>query len=154
MTSKLPKKKAAPKAATKSNAKPLTKSSSTESKQSMASIIPFNPLEGMTKTNFTNFNQSIPSFGGLETMETTMNSFKEQVEKMSGGASESAREGIESLSKSGATFSKGAEQMMKTLAEVVQESSQRNAEAMKKMMACRTLNEFTEAQNKMAQQRS
>jgi phasin family protein len=152
MTSKLPKKKAAPKAATKSNAKPMTKSSSTESKQSMASIIPFNPLEGMTKTNFANFNQSIPSFGGLETMETTMNSFKEQVEKMSGGASESAREGIESLSKSGATFSKGAEQMMKTLAEVVQESSQRNAEAMKKMMACRTLNEFTDAQNKMAQQ--
>lgn len=142
MASKSIKKKSAPKAAAKASPKPATKSK----------VIPFNPLEGMAKTNFANFNQSMPSFGGLESMETTMNSFKEQMEKMSGGASESAREGIESLTKSGETFTKGAEQLMKTLSSVVQESSQRNAEAMKGLMACRTLNEFAEAQNKMAQQ--
>ena len=151
MATKTPKKKAAPKAAAKSNDKPSVKT--TAPKQSMASIIPFNPLEGMTKSNFANFNQSIPSFDGLEeSMETTMNNFKEQIEKMSGGVSESAREGIESLTKSGATFTKGAEQMMKAITTAVQECSQRNAEAMKAMMACRTLNELTEAQNKMAQQ--
>jgi phasin family protein len=145
MVTKSPKKKAAPKSAAKSAMKQNTAPNT-------ASVIPFNPLESIAKTNFAPFNKTIPSFGGLETMETTMNSFKEQVEKMSGGATETAREGIESLTKSGATFTKGAEQMMKTLAEVIQESSQRNAECMKKMMACRTLNEFTEAQNKMAQQ--
>lgn len=148
MATKLSKKKASPKTA----AKKTSKSSSASSVGSMSSVIPFSPLEGMAKSNFANFNQSIPSFGGLESMETTMNSFKEQMEKMSGGATESARESIESLTKSGATFTKGAEQMMKALAESIQESSQRNAEAMKALMACRTLNEFAEAQNKMAQQ--
>lgn len=152
MVSKSTKKKAAPKAAAKSNIKSSVKSSVTSPMQSIASIIPFNPLEGMSKSGFTNFNQSMPSFGGLETMETTMNNFKEQVEKMSGGASESAREGVENFTKSGATFTKGAELMMKTITSAVQESSQRNAEAMKAMMACKTLNEFTDAQNKMAQQ--
>lgn len=152
MVSKSSKKKAAPKAAAKPSIKSSTKSPATVSKQSMASIIPFNPLEGMAKSNFANFNQSLPSFGGIESMETTMNSLKEQMEKMSGGATESAREGIENLTKSGATFTKGAEQMMKTITTVVQESSQRNAEAIKAMMACKTLNELTEAQNKMAQQ--
>ncbi len=151
MATKSTKKKASPKAAAKPNAK-LTKSSSSASQPKTASVIPFNPLEGMAKANFANFNQSMPSFGGIESMETTMNSFKEQMEKMSGGATESAREGIESLTKSGSTFTKGAEQMMKTLTSAIQESSQRNAEAMKALMACRTLNEFAEAQNKMAQQ--
>jgi phasin family protein len=152
MALKSSKKKAAPKVAAKSTMKPSIKTPATAPKQSISSVIPFNPLEGMTKSNFANFNQSLPSFGGIETMETTMNNFKEQMEKMSGGATESARESIESLTKSGATFTKGAEQMMKTITSVVQESSQRNAEAIKAMMACKTLNELTEAQNKMAQQ--
>lgn len=140
--------KAAAKPAVKSSVKPAVKT---------ASIIPFSeafdPLKSITNSNFSNFNQAIPSFdGAYATMETTMNNFKNQYEQFTGGASSSVREGVESFSKSSATFAKGAEQILKTIAEVAQESSQRNAEAVKALMATRTLNEFAEAQNKLAQQ--
>ncbi len=81
-----------------------------------------------------------------------MSNYKEQYEKLTGGTSASAKEAMESCMASGKTFAKGAEKIMKTLAELAQESSQRNAEAMKSLMASRTLNEFAEAQNKLAQQ--
>ncbi len=81
-----------------------------------------------------------------------MNNFKNQYEKMTGDASASVRESVENLTKSSSTFAKGAEQILKTVATVAQESGQRNAEAVKALMACRTLNEFAEAQNKLAQQ--
>ncbi len=81
-----------------------------------------------------------------------MSNYKEQYKKLTGGTSASAKEAMESCMASGKTFAKGAEKIMKTLAELAQESSQRNAEAMKSLMASRTLNEFAEAQNKLAQQ--
>jgi phasin family protein len=113
-----------------------------------SSVIPFNPLSTISK-----FNQSTPSFGGsFESMESMMTNYKAQYEKFSGDATDSMRQGIESCVKSSTTFAKGAEQIVKTLTELAQGSSQRNAEAMKALMASRTLNEFAEAQNKIAQQ--
>lgn len=167
MASKPVKKKAPAKAAVETAAKAaekvveksaaVAKGASTAAKSKSASVVPFNPLGsalgGIASPNFSNFNQSIPSFeGSFETMETTMNNFKDQYEKFTGDASASVREGVDTLSKSSATFAKGAEQILKTIAEVAQESSQRNAEAVKSLMASRTLNEFAEAQNKLAQQ--
>lgn len=81
-----------------------------------------------------------------------MNNFKNQYEKISSEASSSVRESVENISKSSATFAKGAEQILKTITEAAQGSTQRNAEALKALMATRTLNEFAEAQNKLAQQ--
>jgi phasin family protein len=122
-------------------------------KSKSTSVVPFNPLSAITNPDFAKFNKSIPSLGGsFETMETTMNNFKNQYEKISSEASSSVRESVENLSKSSATFAKGAEKIMKTLAEAAQGSSQRNAEAVKALMATRTLNEFAEAQNKLVQQ--
>lgn len=122
-------------------------------KPKTASVVPFNPLSGMTNPDFAKFNQSIPSLdGSLKTMETTMNNFKNQYEKLTGDASSSVRESVENISKSSATFAKGAEQIMKTITEAAQGSGQRNAEAVKALFATRTLNEFAEAQNKLAQQ--
>ncbi len=161
MASKIVKKKSSAKATAKASvstaaspasAKASVFSAKPKAAPKLTSVLPFNPLDGMTNSNILNLNQSMPSFEGFETMETTMNNFKNQYEKMSGDASSSVRESVENLTKSSATFTKGAEQMMKTLSEVVQESAQRNAEAMKSMMAVRTLNEFAEAQNKLAQQ--
>ena len=81
-----------------------------------------------------------------------MANYKDQYEKLTGDATSSLREGVESCVKSSSTFAKGAEQLIKTLAEVAQESGQRNAEAIKSLMASRTLNEYADAQNKLAQQ--
>jgi phasin family protein len=170
MASKIVKKKASPKAvaepaakvvaAASSEAPAKVASSAAKPKQASSkstSVVPFNPmgstLNGMANPDFSKFKQSIPSFdGSFVNMETTMNNFKNQYEKMTGDASSTVREGVETFSKSGATFAKGAEQILKTIAEVAQESSQRNAEAVKALMASRTLNEFAEAQNKLAQQ--
>lgn len=76
-----------------------------------------------------------------------MNNYKEQYETTAA----SARQAIESCVKSSTTFAKGAEQIVKTITELAQESGQRNSEAVKSLMACRTLNEFAEAQNKLVQ---
>ena len=157
MASKPVKKKAPAKAAAavaENAAKTVAaKAASFTEKVATASVVPFNPLSGIAPPNFTNFNQTIPSFGGsLQSMESTMNNFKNQYEKLSGDASANVRESVENLTKSSATFAKGAEQILKTITEVAQETSQRNAEAVKTLMASRTLNEFAEAQNKLAQQ--
>ncbi len=165
MASKPVKKKAAPKASVEIAAEAVVdkaesvakatgaKAATFTAKPKLASVVSLNPLSAMTNPDFAKFNKSIPSMGGsFETMETTMNNFKNQYEKISSEASSSVRESVENLSKSSATFAKGAEQIMKTIAEAAQGSSQRNAEALKALMATRTLNEFAEAQNKLAQQ--
>lgn len=152
MASKTVKKKAPAKTA-ESTVKSSAAKAASAAQAKTASVIPFGPLSGMTNTDFSNFNQSLPAFSGtFESMETTMNNFKSQYEKMTCDASSSMRESVECMTKSTSSLTKGAEQMMKTIMQVAQESSQRNAEAMKAMMACRTMNEFAEAQNKMAQQ--
>ena len=165
MASKPVKKKAAAKASAETAAKAVVEKAAVEkteavakaaaftAKPKLASVIPFNPLGGMTNPDFAKFNQSIPSLGGsFETMENTMNNFKDQCEKMSNEAASSVRESVENISKSSATFAKGTEQILKAIAEAAQDSGQRNAEAVKALMATRTLNEFAEAQNKLAQQ--
>jgi len=165
MASKPVKKKAAPKASVEASAKAVAdkaetvakatvaKAAAFTAKPKLASVVALNPLSAMTNPDFAKFNKSIPSLGGsFETMETTMTNFKNQYEKISSEASSSVRESVESLSKSSATFAKGAEQILKTITEAAQGSSQRNAEAVKALMATRTLNEFAEAQNKLAQQ--
>ncbi|OFW87187.1 MAG: hypothetical protein A3J37_05880 [Alphaproteobacteria bacterium RIFCSPHIGHO2_12_FULL_45_9] len=165
MASKPVKKKAAPKASVEASAKAVVDKAETVAKSTvakaaaftakpkLASVVALNPLSAMTNPDFAKFNKSIPSLGGsFETMETTMTNFKNQYEKISSEATSSVRESVENLSKSSATFAKGAEQILKTIAEAAQGSSQRNTEAVKALMATRTLNEFAEAQNKLAQQ--
>ena len=165
MASKPVKKKAAPKASVEASAKAVVDKAETVAKSTvakaaaftakpkLASVVALNPFSAMTNPDFAKFNKSIPSLGGsFETMETTMTNFKNQYEKISSEATSSVRESVENLSKSSATFAKGAEQILKTIAEAAQGSSQRNTEAVKALMATRTLNEFAEAQNKLAQQ--
>lgn len=119
--------------AVSSPAKPQTK------EQMTASIIPFNPFG----TEFTNSNT---------TMETLMNNQKNQFEKFSCETGEQARQAADLFMKSGTTMMKGMEQIMKTCMTMAQESSEKNAECMKQLMACKTMNDFSEAQNKIAQQ--
>lgn len=137
--------------ASASTAAPAAKSESSAAKS--ASVIPFNPLSTITNSTLCNFNPSVPSFGGsFDSMESVMTNYKDQYEKISGDATASVRQGVETLVKSSSTFAKGTEQIVKTLVEVAQESSQRNSQAIKSLLSSRTLNEFAEAQNKLAQQ--
>ena len=58
---------------------------------------------------------------------------------------------MEAAIKSSTLFFKGMEDIMKTCMEFAQEGGEKSSEAAKSMMSCKTLNEFTDAQNKFAQ---
>ncbi len=136
MATKAVKKKSPTKAA------PEVVNKSSDSSKS-ASVIPFAPLAGMTNPNLCNFNQPMPSLfdGAYETMETCMANYKNQQEDLTN-----------SVTASLSTLANRTKEIIETLTSVTQESSQRNAEAIKALMASRTLNEYAEAQNKLAQQ--
>lgn len=106
----------------------------------VSSVVPFAQL-GSTASN-TSF----------ESMEKIMSTSKSQYEKLSADAANASRQGVDSFMKSSTTFMKGAEQILKEIAAISQKSAERNTEAFKALLACKTLNELTEAQNKIAQQ--
>jgi phasin family protein len=106
--------------------------------------------------NFGSFAQDqfqIPHFNFMETFMSGKNMFEKMpFDKMTSDLNAQTRQQIEAMSKCSATLMKGMEAMMKTTMQMAQESAERNTEAMKSMMACKTVTEFTEAQNKLAQQ--
>jgi phasin family protein len=122
--------------------KPTKKSpaKSAKSATSASSVVPFAQLGNSASTK------------PFESMEKIMSTSKNQYEKITADASVASRQGVEAFIKSSTTFAKGAEQMFKTIAALVQSSTERNSAAMKDLMACKTLNELTEAQNRIAQE--
>ncbi|MEM6781721.1 MAG: phasin family protein [Pseudomonadota bacterium] len=96
-------------------------------------------------------NGQIPNMDKLFGMETLMTQSPFQFDKITQEASAMGQAQMEAAMKSSNTFMKGMEDMMKTYMEMMQDSTEKSAEAMKSVMACKTLNEYTEAQNKIAQ---
>jgi phasin family protein len=92
--------------------------------------------------------QALTIFKKMETK--TMNTNK-QFEKFSQDAANIGQEQVEALVKSGTILAKGMEDIMKTVMNIAQSSTEKSQEAAKAMMSCKTLNEFTEAQTKLAQ---
>ena len=151
---------------TSSAARASTPRADAKAPKTGSAVIPFNPVSAETLRNFT---AAAPNFGSafgpdfkmsfelpfklpFDSMESNMSNYKDQYEKMGEEAQNFMRQNAESCSKTSQSFAKGAEKMMKTIAEVAQESAQRNSESFKALMACRTINEFAEAQNKLVQQ--
>lgn len=85
-------------------------------------------------------------------MEKLMTTSKNQYDKMSSDAANAGRQGMDSIMKCSSTLLKGSEQIFKEMAALAQQSAERSSEAVKTLMACKTLNELTEAQNRIAQQ--
>ncbi len=107
------------------------------------------PSTGGSIVPFTNFAADPQSF---QSMEKLMNTSKDQFEKLKSDATTTSRQGIEALTKSGTILTQGLEQFFKTCMSIAQTSAERQSEAFKQLLSCKTLNEFTEAQNKFAQQ--
>ncbi|PZP56579.1 MAG: phasin family domain-containing protein [Micavibrio aeruginosavorus] len=109
-----------------------------------------------TKTNLGKDSSIIPfaNFANpqsLESMEKIMNTNKDHFEKFKTEAATSGRQGFEAVMKSGSVFAQGFEQYIKTVTEIAQNAAERQSEAFKQLMACKTLNEVAETQNKIAQ---
>lgn len=57
----------------------------------------------------------------------------------------------EACKKSGTIFAKGVEDIMSTMMSLTQQSAEKQSQFFKDVMGCKTINEFADAQNKIAQ---
>ncbi len=85
------------------------------------------------------------------TMETTMTKGKVQMDRAAQDAASFGRDNAEAMMKFGQTFAKGFEEIMRESAAIAQTSAEKQAQFIKQAMSTKTLNEWAEVQNKMAQ---
>lgn len=88
----------------------------------------------------------------IKTEKMIMNAAtNKQFEKLTQDAASMGQEQVEAFVKSGTILAKGMEDILKTCMSIAQTTTEKSQEAAKTIMACKTLNEFTEAQSKLAQ---
>jgi phasin family protein len=85
-------------------------------------------------------------------MEDFMTKGKTQFDKLAQDATSHSKEHMEAVMKSGNIFAKGFEDIMKSWVSLTQDATEKNTEAFKTLMGCKTLNELAEVQNKLAQE--
>lgn len=74
-----------------------------------------------------------------------------QFDQFAQQAAAAGQDQMEAFVKSSTIFAKGMENIFKTCMAMAQDSGEKGSEAAKALMGCKTINEFTEAQNKLAQ---
>ena len=84
-------------------------------------------------------------------MENPMFKGTKQVEQFAQDAAASAQDQMDAIMKSSTIFAKGMEDIMKTCMEIAAEAGEKSQTVAKSVMSCKTLNEFTEVQTKLAQ---
>lgn len=62
------------------------------------------------------------------------------------------KETTDAMTQSSSIFAKGMEEMMKACMSHAQAASEKNANVWKTLMSCKTINEFAETQNRIAQE--
>lgn len=72
--------------------------------------------------------------------------------KIAEDATKGGKEQIDSFMKAGNIIMKGVEDITKACMSWTQDSAEKNSQALKALMSCKTVNEYAEAQNKWAQQ--
>ncbi len=86
-----------------------------------------------------------------ETMEKIMSQSKSQMDKIAQDASALSRESFEAFTKSSSIFTKGFEEITRTVMALAQGAAEKQTQFMNKALSSKTLNEWAEAQNKMSQ---
>lgn len=84
-------------------------------------------------------------------MEKIMTQSKTQFDNLTKDATEMGRENIEACIQSSTIFAKGCEDMMRTMMSLAQNAAERQGKFVKEALNSKTLNEWTEVQNKIAQ---
>lgn len=95
------------------------------------------------------------AFSDFETtkvMEKAMTQGKSQFDKFTQEAGNAGKEYADLMMESTSTLMKGSQDIMKTWMGWAQNSAEKNGEALKSLLGCKTLTELSEAQNKLAQQ--
>lgn len=84
-------------------------------------------------------------------MEKMMSQSKVQMEKLTQDAQSMSKETMEACIKSSNLWLKGCEELVRTAMSLAQSSAEKQTKLVKEALSSKTLNEFTEAQNKIAQ---
>ncbi|MGZ9109000.1 MAG: phasin family protein [Micavibrio sp.] len=84
--------------------------------------------------------------------EKTMTNTKANFEKLTTDTATLNKEQMDAFTKSSTLFMKGSEDILKTYMALAQESVEKSSAAVKTLLGCKTLNELTEVQNKLAQE--
>lgn len=84
--------------------------------------------------------------------EIDMNDTTQKFEKLTAEAAAHQQEQLEAVIKSGNLFLAGTQDLLKTYAGLAQQSVEKNSEAVKTLLGCKTLNELTETQTRLAQE--
>ncbi len=87
-----------------------------------------------------------------QVMENIMLQGNPQYDKFAKDATKGSKEQSDAFMASGTMFMKGFEDIAKAYMGWAQSSADKNAQAAKSMLSCKTINEFTETQNKWAQE--
>ena len=101
------------------------------------------PVETQVETQATEVTEKI-----MTTTKATTANF----ENLTKDASALGQEQVEALTQAGSVFAKGVEDIMKTYVSISQDAAEKNAAALKTLMGCKTINDFSAAQTKLAQQ--
>jgi phasin family protein len=86
-----------------------------------------------------------------EAMEKIMSQSKSQMDKMAQEASAFGKEGFEAFIQSSTIFAKGFEELARTAIALSQSAAEKQAQFLNQALSSKTLNEFAETQNKIAQ---
>jgi phasin family protein len=84
-------------------------------------------------------------------METFMTQKKNQYDKIAADAASAQKEHVDALMQSGKIAMEGMEDIFKTCIALTQTMAEKNAQAFKSLIGCKTLNEFTEAHTRVTQ---
>jgi phasin family protein len=87
-----------------------------------------------------------------KSMESIMSKSQNQFGAMSQDANVIVKDSVEAFVKSGKIAAERVQDIMSTCMSMAQDASEKQASAIKNLMACKTINEVTDCQSKMAQQ--
>lgn len=92
-----------------------------------------------------------PIQAAKKTTEKTMTKANKQFDQFTNEATEAGRESMDAMMKCGNIWMKGCEDMIQATTAIMQDAAQKQNQYIKEAMSAKTLNEFAETQNKIAQ---
>jgi phasin family protein len=130
-------------------AKKTTKKAKTVAKKATETVLK-NTRPSASALDFSSFGKAFTEFKPLN-LETNMFKGNKQMEKMAQDATVMGQDQMEAVVKASTIFAKGMEDIMKTCMEIAQSAGEKNQTMAKTIMSCKTLNEFTDVQTRIAQ---
>ena len=135
------------------------KKTESTAKKTAAQGLNSNPATKWANDSFAAFTKGFPQFEQFQKfpqfqpfkLETDMFKTAPQFDKLAQDAAVAGQDQVDAIVKSSTIFAKGMEEIIKTCMDIAQEAGEKSQNVAKTVMSCKTLNEFTDVQTKLAQ---